>query len=94
MTSQGGLQMFLNEWKKNIYHDNQNKTNKDIIIKLALYICITRLWLHLSYSIDQRLKVSAMVVATILVYSSSGITSGKTVFRNLKMAAILKMSKY
>ena len=43
---------------------------------------------YLSYSVDQRLKMSEMLMAICLVYSLSGITSGKKVFRELKMAAI------
>ena len=33
-------------------------------------------------------------MAIVLVYSTSGITSGKKVCRELKMAAILKILKY
>ena len=32
---------------------------------------------YLSYSIDQKLKMSKMLMAICLVYSTSGITSGK-----------------
>ena len=49
---------------------------------------------YLSYSVDQKLKVSEMLMAIILVYSISGITSGKKKFVELKMAAILKILKY
>ena len=49
---------------------------------------------YLSYSVDQELKISEMPIAIFLVYSTSGITSGKKVFRALKMAAILKIWKY
>ena len=49
---------------------------------------------YLSYSIDQKLKMSEMLMAIFLVYSTSGITSGKKVCRELKMAAILKILKY
>ena len=45
---------------------------------------------YLSYSVDQKLKMSGMLMAIFLVYS----TSGKKVFRELKMAAILKILKY
>ena len=45
---------------------------------------------YFSYRVDQRLKISEMLMAILLVYSTSGITSGKTVCRDLKMAAILK----
>ena len=49
---------------------------------------------YLSYSVDQKLKMSEMLMAIFLVYSTSGITSGKKVCRGLKMAAILKILKY
>ena len=49
---------------------------------------------YLSYSVDQKLKMSEMLMAIFLVYSTSGITSGKKVCRELKMAAILKKLKY
>ena len=49
---------------------------------------------YLSYSVDQMLKMSEMLMAIFLVYSTSGITSGKKVCRELKMAAILKILKY
>ena len=38
--------------------------------------------------------MSQMLMAIIVAYSNSGITSAKKTLRNLKMAAILKMSKY
>ena len=49
---------------------------------------------YLSYSVDQKLKMSEMLMAIFLVYSTSGITSGKKVCPELKMAAILKILKY
>ena len=49
---------------------------------------------YLSYSGDQKLKMSEMLMAIFLVYSTSGITSGKNVCRELKMVAILKILKY
>ena len=49
---------------------------------------------YLSYTVDQKLKISEMLMAIFLVYSISGITSGKNVCRELKMAAILKFLKY
>ena len=58
------------------------------ILKL---ICLRQ---YLSYSVDQKLKMSEMLMAIILVYSTSGITSGKKKFVGLKMAAILKILKY
>ena len=38
--------------------------------------------------------MSQMLMAIFLAYSNSGVTSGKKIRRELKMAAILKMSKY
>ena len=49
---------------------------------------------YLNYSVDQKLKMSEMLTAIFLVYSTSGITSGKKVCRELKMVAILKILKY
>ena len=49
---------------------------------------------YLNYSVDQILKMSEMLMAIFLVYSTSSITSGKKVCRELKMAAILKILKY
>ena len=49
---------------------------------------------YLHYSVDQKLKMSEMLMAIFLVYYPSGITSGKKVCRELKMAAILKILKY
>ena len=49
---------------------------------------------YLNYSVDQKLKMSEMLMAIFLVYSPSGITSGKKNCRELKMAAILKILKY
>ena len=45
---------------------------------------------YLSYSVDQKLKMSEMLMAIFLVYS----TSGKNNFVGLKMAAIFKILKY
>ena len=49
---------------------------------------------YLSYSVDQKLKISEMFMAIFLVNSTSDTTSGKKVCRDLKMAAILKILKY
>ena len=49
---------------------------------------------YLSYSIHQKLKMSEMLMAIFLLYSTSGIISGKKICRELKMAAILKILKY
>ena len=38
--------------------------------------------------------MSKMLMAIFVAYSTSGVTSGKKFRRELKMAAILKMSKY
>ena len=46
---------------------------------------------YLSWSVDQKLKMSDMLMAVFLVYSTSGVTSGKKVCRELKIAAILKI---
>ena len=46
---------------------------------------------YLSYSVDQKLKMSEMLMAISLVYSTSGISSCKKVCPELKMAAILKI---
>ena len=58
------------------------------ILKL-IYLCQ-----YLSYSIDEKLKMSEILMAIFLVYSTYGIISGKKVCRELKMAAILKILKY
>ena len=49
---------------------------------------------YFSYSVDQQIKMSEMLMTTFLVYSTFGITSGKKRFVGLKMAAILKILKY
>ena len=49
---------------------------------------------YLNYSVDQKLKMSEMLMAIFLLYSPSGITSGKKVWCDLKMVAILKILKY
>ena len=49
---------------------------------------------YLNYSVDQKLKMSKMLMAIFLVYSPSGIASDKKVCRELKMSAILKILKY
>ena len=49
---------------------------------------------YFNYSVDQKLKMSEMLMAIFLVYSPSGITSAKKVCRELKKAAILKILKY
>ena len=49
---------------------------------------------YFNYSVDQKLRMSEIIMAIFLVYSPSGITSGKKVCRELKKAAILKFLKY
>ena len=49
---------------------------------------------YLSYSVDQKLKMLEMLMAISLIYSPSGLTYGKKVCPELKMAAILKILKY
>ena len=49
---------------------------------------------YLSWSVDQKFKMSDMFMPIFLLYSTSGITSGKKVCRELKIAAILKILKY
>ena len=39
---------------------------------------------YLSYSVDQKLKIWEMLMAISLVYSTSGITSGKKIVASLK----------
>ena len=62
--------------------------------KLGQILKLIYLRQYLSYSVDQILNMSKMLMANFLVYSTSGITSGKKVCRELKMAAILKILKY
>ena len=50
----------------------------DQILKL-IYLCQ-----YSSYSVDQKLKMSEMLMAIFLVYSTSGITSGKKIFTGSK----------
>ena len=49
---------------------------------------------YLSYSVHQKLKISEMLMAFFLVYSTSGITSCKKVCREDKMAAILNFLNF
>ena len=62
--------------------------------KIGQILKVIYLRQYLNYSVDQKLKMSEMLMAICLVYSPSGITSGKKVYRDLKMAAILKILKY
>ena len=62
--------------------------------KVGQILKLIYLRLYLSYSVDQKLKMSEMLMAIFLVYSTSGITSDKKVCRELKLAAILKILKY
>ena len=51
---------------------------------------------YLSYSVDQKFKISEMLMAIFLVYMypTSGIISAEKKCRKLKMAAILKTLIY
>ena len=62
--------------------------------KVCQFFKLIYLRQYLSYSVDQKLKMSEMLMAIFLVYSTSSITSGKKVCRELKMAAILKILNY
>ena len=61
--------------------------------KIGQMLKLIYLHQYLSYSVDQKLKMSEMLMAIFLPYSNSGITSVKK-FVGLKMAAILKILKY
>ena len=54
------------------------------------------LYLHqyFSWSADQKLKISKVLMTILLVYSTFGIAFGEKVCRDFKMAAILKILKY
>ena len=49
--------------------------------KIDQILKLLQLRKYLSYSVDQKLKMSGMLVAFILVYSTSGITSRKNICR-------------
>ena len=49
---------------------------------------------YLSWSVDQKLKISESLMVIFLVCSTSGITSGEKVCRELKTVAILKILIY
>ena len=49
---------------------------------------------YVSYGVDQKLKISEIAMAILLAYLTLGITSGKKVCCDLKMAAILNMLNY
>ena len=58
--------------------------------KIGRILKVIYLRQYLNYSVDQKIKMSEMLMAIFLVYSPSSITSGKKKFVGLKMAAILK----
>ena len=62
--------------------------------KISQILKLIYLRQYLSYSVDQKLKMSEMLMAIFLVYSTFGITSCKKKFVGLKMAAIMKTLKY
>ena len=51
------------------------------ISQILKLICLRQ---YLSYSVDQKFNMSEMLMAVFLVYSTSGITSGKKKFVRLK----------
>ena len=53
--------------------------------KLGQIFKLTYLRQYLSYSVDQNLKVSDIIMANLLVYSTSGITFCKKVCRDVKI---------
>ena len=56
--------------------------------KVGQNLKLTYLRQYLSWSVDQKLKMSGMLMAIFLTSSTSGIASGEKVCRELKMAAI------
>ena len=62
---------------------SQNRSNFEIDISPSIFQLERR----------SKLKMSEMFIAIFLVYSTSGIISGKKFCRELKMAAILKILK-
>ena len=62
--------------------------------KVSQILKVIYLRQYLSQSVDQKLKMLEMLMAIFLEYSPSSITSCKKVYRELKMAAILKILKY
>ena len=62
--------------------------------KVGQILKFTYLREYLNYSVDQKPKMSEMLMAIFLVYSTSGITSSKKVCLELKMAVILKILRY
>ena len=80
------LQLYENTFMTSFMTSPSHKISQ--ILKL-IYLCH-----YLSYSVDQKLKMSEVLMAIFLVYSPSGIASGKKVCRELQMATILKTSKY
>ena len=63
---------------------SQSRSNSEINISPSIFELERR----------SKLKMSEMLMAIFLVYSTSGITSGKKVCRYLKMAAIWNILKY
>ena len=50
--------------------------------------------LFIFQSVSQKLQIPEMLMAILLVYSTSGIASGKNGCRDLKMTADLNIFKY
>ena len=70
---------------------SHSRSNLEMYIFWCIYIYIRQ---YLSYSVDQKVKMSEILMAILLVYPTSGITSGKKVCCELKMAAIFKILRY
>ena len=61
--------------------------------KVGQILKLTYLCQYLSYSVDQKLKMSEMLMAIFLVYSTTGIPSGKKVSRELTVVLPTKKHK-
>ena len=58
--------------------------------KIGQILILIYLRQYLIYSVDQKIKMSEMLMAIVLVCSTSGITSEEKVCRELKMAALAR----
>ena len=68
-----------------------SRTHDAIDHKVGQILKLIYLRQYFSQSVDQKFKLSEIVMAILVVYSTSGITSGKKVCRDLKMATILNI---
>ena len=62
-------------------------------LKVGQILKLLYLHQYFNQNIDQKLKISEMLMAILLVYTIYGIASGKKVCHDLEMAAILKILK-